>query len=420
MERDLTFNKMQTPSGTKDYLPAEAKKKRYLEEQIISLFSEWGYQEVITPTFEFFSALSIGTGSELQEKMYKFFNRQGEIMALRPEMTAPIARLVTNRFSGQEIPLRLSYLANVFRYEAPLAGRKREFYQAGVELIGCEESLADAEIIALAIEALERVGLKNFSLDIGQVDYFMGLMEKMELEPEVKSKLKKCLTKKDFVALENLVSNTALSDSEQEAILSLPKLRGGKEIIKQAKELIVNGKSQAALESLEDIYQQLEELGVAEQVTLDLSTLRGLDYYTGIVFEGYTNDLGFTICGGGRYDNLLGEFGEPNPAIGFSVGIDRLILSLENQGVKLPTVEEDTFIFYAKDYRQQAIELARRLRQKGEQVVLEVKERSVAASIDYAQQKEMGRIIYLGTVDEINNWDYQLETLFGQEVVIIE
>lgn len=416
MEDELNFTKMQTPNGTKDYLPREAKKKRYLEREIESIFASWGYEEVITPAIEFFAALSVGTGQELQQKMYKLFDRNGHILALRPEMTAPIARLVANRLTEAPRPLRLSYQANVFKYEAPQAGRQREFYQAGIELIGAQEQLADAEIIAVAIEVLQQVGLKNFSLDIGQIDYFIGLMEETGLTTEMKTKIRKKLAQKDFVGLERLVTDIDLTARQKKAILNLPNLRGGQEVIGQARELVDNQKSESALDNLEEIYRNLEMLGVVDYVNLDLNIIRGFNYYTGMVFEGYTQDLGFTLCGGGRYDNLLEQFGAESPATGFAVGIDRLLIALENQTVKLPIEDDKLFLLYSEDKKEAAINLAQKLREEGKKVVVEIIDRDLDSSINYALEKNLNSLIYLGSKDLIKDRDYQVDTLFGQKV----
>ncbi|MGM0471374.1 MAG: ATP phosphoribosyltransferase regulatory subunit [Bacillota bacterium] len=420
MQKDLNFTKRQTPNGTKDYLPLEAKKKRYLEDEINAIFANWGYEEVITPTFEFFAALSVGTGIELQEKMYKFFDRQGHILALRPEMTAPIARLVANRLEERPKPLRLSYQSNVFKYEATQAGRQREFYQAGLELIGASEPLADAEIIAIVVEILQEVGLQNFSLDIGQIDYFIGLMKETDLSADLKAQLRRTLSDKDFVALKDLVMQADLTDEQQEAILTLPQLRGDREVLTKARQLVSNQQSKNALDNLAAIYDNLEALGVADYVNLDLSIIRGFNYYTGMVFEGYTQDLGFTICGGGRYDNLLEQFGDDAPATGFALGIDRLLLSLENQNVELPIADEQVYICYEAEEKQGAIKLAKQLRAKDQQVILEIVDRKVEESIEYGLERDYSQILYVGSEDQVEKFAYQVDTLQGIEVMRIQ
>lgn len=417
MDNELDFTRRQTPNGTKDYLPLEAKSKRYLEREINSIFTQWGYDEVVTPVFEFFNALSVGIGADLQQKMYKFFDRNGHILALRPEMTAPIARLVANRLEEAPRPLRLSYQSNVFRYDSPQAGKQREFYQAGIELIGAKEPLADAEILAIVVEIFQKVGLNNFSIDLNQIDYFIGLMEETDLEKEMKVKLKKALSQKDFVGLKELVKTSSLTDRQREAILTLPELRGNEEVLNKARKLIDNQKSRIALDNLAAIYQNLESLGVSDYVNLDLSIIRNLDYYTGMVFEGYTQDLGFTICGGGRYDNLLEEFGLESSATGFAVGIDRLLLSLENQGVQLPIKENKIFLFYEDKKKEEAIKFAKKLRKNDYQVILEIEERDIQESIDYAIENNIDQIIYLGPEEKVANKDYKLDNLLGTEVI---
>lgn len=315
------------PTGLKDLLPEEAKRQRALEMNLANLFERWGYQEVITPAFEYYETLSMDLGSEVDE-LFKFFDREGRLLALRSDMTTPIARVVATRLRNNPMPLRLFYLANVFRYEAPQAGRQREFYQAGVEFIGQADAQADAEVIALAVEALESSGLQDFQISLGQIEIFNGLMEESGLSQEQKRKVKETIARRDLVGLESLLNEFEVPARQMDSILRLPHLRGGAEVFGKARVLTTNDRAQAALDNLAQVFELLESRGQAGRVCVDLGVLRGFDYYTGVVFEGYTADLGFPICGGGRYDKLLGKFGFECPATGFAMGLERLILSL--------------------------------------------------------------------------------------------
>ncbi|NPV26148.1 MAG: ATP phosphoribosyltransferase regulatory subunit [Firmicutes bacterium] len=316
------------PTGLKDLLPEEAKRKRTLEANLAALFERWGYEEVITPTFEYYETLAMDLGSEAEDELFKFFDREGRLVALRPDMTTPIARLVATRLRNSPMPLRLYYLANVFRYEAPQAGRQREFYQAGVEFIGEPDARADAEVIALAVEALESSGLRDFQISLGQIEVFNGLMEETGLSPEQKKKVKETIARRNLVGLEQLLIEYRVATRQSESILRLPHLHGGTEVFTQARNLTTNVRAQAALDNLERVFELLDGYGQTKRVCVDLGVLRGFDYYTGVVFEGYTADLGFPLCGGGRYDRLLGKFGFDCPATGFALGLERLILSL--------------------------------------------------------------------------------------------
>lgn len=319
------------PAGTRDLLVGEAKKRRILENRLAELFESQGFDEVMTPTLEFFETMAVEMGEELENQLYRLFDRDGRLLVLRPDMTTPIARLAATRMRHHELPLRLFYIANVFRYESPQAGRMREFGQAGVELIGKRESGADAEIIALAVNALRSSGLRDFQLSLGQIPVFNAIMKEVSLPEPVVRQIKSAIARKDLVGLEGVLDAHQVTDGRRELILEISDLQGGREVIGRARSMVNSDYARQAIDRLEDVFDHLGDFGVEEAVQLDLGLLRGFDYYTGIVFEGYTTDLGFTICGGGRYDNLLEKFGFPCPAIGFALGLDRVLLALANQ-----------------------------------------------------------------------------------------
>ncbi|MGM0370330.1 MAG: ATP phosphoribosyltransferase regulatory subunit [Bacillota bacterium] len=395
----MKLNKLQRPEGTRDYLPDLTQKKNYVEEKVAEVFNSWGYQEIITPTFEFYDVLAVGTEG-LQAKMYKFFNRKGEILALRPEMTASIARLVATELREESLPLRLSYQGNVYRYENPRAGRHREFYQAGVELFGVDNPVGDAEVIAIAIKSIKNTGLDKFKIDIGDVGYFTGIMKEAKLAEELQVEIRHALSERNFVKLKELIANTELSSKQQEAIVAAMDLRGGAEEIVKAKELVNNEESLEALVNLEEVYQNLELMGVADYVCIDLSIVRSFDYYTGVVFEGYTKDLGYTICGGGRYDNLVKKLGYPATATGFAVGIDRMILSLEKQGYEFELEEDNVLLRIDPKQKERGFALAEKLRKTGTKVELDLASQELEETVTYAQEKNMDKVLVL-EADEV-------------------
>ena len=381
MKKQLAF---QVPPGVKDLLPLEASAKRQLEKKFADLFYSWGYEEIITPAFEYDSSLTIDAGEEVAQQLYRFFDRDGKILALRPDMTTPIARVVATRLSEEELPLRLCYLANVFRYEEPQAGRQREFYQAGVELIGDASPFADGEVIALAAKGLENIGLNNFKIVVGQIQLFNGLMEELNISEQAQKEAKAAIANKDLVALEELVAATDLSSKNQERLLKFPLVHGKEEVFAQAELFNVNAKTQKALKNLEQIFQVLKSYGVQENVFVDLGVLRGFDYYTGVVFEGFTTELGFPICGGGRYDNLLGKFGYPQPATGFAVGLERLLLALAKSKQEL----EKPIKYLVKGRDVSAVlAKAEELRNQGYAVQTELSNESIAHGDAYCQKK---------------------------------
>lgn len=385
--------KARIPDGTQDLLPLIAEEKRIIEEKILELFKGWGYQEIVTPTLEYFDTLSAGTGENLQNKMYKLFDRSGRILALRAEMTAPIARLVATKLKNL-LPARLCYLANIFRYEDLKRGRYREFYQAGLEFIGGSKPGVDAEVLALAVKALERVGLQNFTIHVGHMLFFMGLCEEYQLHPKTASGFRNALMNRDFVTLKEEINRSSLHDLQKENLLSLPTLQKKGAIPEKAYHLARNPLSTEAIHNLEEILKHLRLLGVEDHCYVDLGIFRHLDYYSGMVFEGFTQGVGYNICGGGRYDRLLGEFGSPNPACGFALGIDRLLIALQKE--ELVPRKESYLILYQSSREERAYELLLALKKEKKICELELMGRPFLESKAYAIKKGIRYILYVG------------------------
>ncbi|WP_235919633.1 ATP phosphoribosyltransferase regulatory subunit [Heliomicrobium undosum] len=385
-------NLLQIPPGMRDLLPGNAREKRLLENEWVKLFSSWGYQEVATPTVEYLDTLALDTGEEIRDRLFQFFDRQGRILALRPEMTTPIARLVATRLRQCPFPQRLFYAANVFRYEEPQAGRQREISQAGVELVGAPGPLADAEVIAMAVEALRASGLEDFQISLGQIEVFNGVMEELPLDAPTKARVRALVAKKDFVSLEELLATSGLDKAQSDLLLKLPTLHGGREVLIQALPLAVNERARRGLENLRAVYEGLRTFGVEDYVAIDLGVLRGFDYYTGVVFEGYTVGLGFPICGGGRYDSLLGQFGFDTPATGFALGLDRVLLALSRSREPKPAPASDVVIGGGNPCKIMAE--AARMRKNGLSVEIDLMNRSEAELEQYAAARGIAQWFY--------------------------
>ena len=288
------------------------------------MFRRWGYREIVTPAYEYFDVLSQGTDHELQERMFKMVDREsGRLLALRADVTPQIARIVASRLREAPKPLRLAYLTNVFRYDEPHVGRYREFYQAGVELVGLPNAEGDAEMIAMTVEGLGALGLTRFQIDVGQADFFRGIVEDLGLDESRARELRSALGRKDVSALERLVAGLAAPSTVTELLLALPTLYGRGDVLERAERLVKNPRSEAALANLAEIYRLLRVYGLADAVVLDLGEVRGFDYYSGVHFEAYVTGLGATLVGGGRYDDMLGRFGYDCPATGFAFVLGR-------------------------------------------------------------------------------------------------
>lgn len=388
-------NVLEIPYGTRDFLPSEAAGKRVIEDKLASLFASYGYDEVVTPTIEYLDNLTLGTSHSLEPHLFKLFDRDNRTLALRHEMTTPIARLVSSRLQDYPLPMKLSYISSVFRYEQTQTGRQCEFYQAGVELIGSASASADAEIIALAIKGLLRSGLTDFRLCLGQVEFVSGIMEQYQLPAAQKDKLKALMEGRNLVEFTNLVDELDIASNAKKVLKKLPLLNGGEELLKSAYDLALNEQSRRALDNLSEIYQLLKAYGVAEYVRFDLGIIRDFNYYTGMVFEAYTPGLGFPLCGGGRYDHLLADFGSACPATGFAIGIERILLALERHNLDKPEQAKDIYLGYAAGNAADAIKKAAELRADGKTVELALSPSSESDAREAQQAKGYLELLYL-------------------------
>ncbi|MER2599179.1 MAG: ATP phosphoribosyltransferase regulatory subunit [Caldilineales bacterium] len=320
------------PQGVVDLLYEDAADKRGLEAALRGCFRVWSYDELIAPTFEYADTLASEAGTQLAEEMYRFTDRDGRTLALRPELTIPAARVAATRLYDQAMPLRLCYIGPVFRYEAPQAGRQREFTQAGVELIGAAGPAADAEVLALTAEALRTAGLTRFQLALGQMAFFHALLVELNLTPVALHTLQSALDRKNAADIAAALAAIPASPALHRTLLALPALSGGPVILHTARTLCLNPAMTAALDHLAALHELLHGYGVADHITFDLGETRAMQYYTGITFKGYTPGVGFAICSGGRYDDLLAHFGRPQPAVGCALWVDRIALARQRQG----------------------------------------------------------------------------------------
>ena len=322
------------PEGVRDLLFADAATLRGMAASLRATWNAWGYREIILPTFEYAATLSTDVGAGLDAEMYRFFDRHGRTLALRPDMTIPTARVVGTRLYDQPKPLRLSYIGSVFRYEPPRAGRQHEFIQAGVELMGARGATADAESIALAVAALRAIGLPAFRITLGHVGFFRGLLLALAAPERLAARLRSAVDRKAEAELAALLQEVPRpAPGVREAALALPRLTGGAEVLAEAEALCVNASMDVALADLRAVAELLAAYGVTDAISYDLAEVRDLDYYTGVTFEGFAPGLGFNLISGGRYDDLIGHFGPPCPAVGWALTLDRILLARELQGV---------------------------------------------------------------------------------------
>ncbi|WP_040676784.1 ATP phosphoribosyltransferase regulatory subunit [Paenibacillus sanguinis] len=360
------------PAGVRDYLPIAVDKLRAIERRVLDCMAGWGYRQIMTPTMEYYDTVGVASSTS-DQKLFKLLNNRGTTMVLRSDMTAPIARVVASLLKEEPLPLRLSYHANVFRAIEEEAGREAEFFQTGVELVGDDSADADAEVIALAVASLQAAGVKSFKIAVGHVGFLNGLLaEAVPGRDDIREALKEGLLHRDYVGYREMLVELSLSPRQHEELEGILRLRGGKEVCGQALDLSADPLAQASVKHLSQVWDALEDFGVAEHVMIDLTMIGDFSYYTGMTFEGYAAELGFPVCSGGRYDNLLQQFGRPAPATGFSLKTNRILDGVHglDSEAELPVVLQ-----YDGANRKRAFTEAERLRREGKSVLMRRAER---------------------------------------------
>ncbi len=322
------------PQGVATFLPVAAGEKRAVEEAVFAVFAERGYREVIPPTFEYLDVLAPGLDAGLVEKSYKVVDRAtGRILVVRPDVTAQIARMVAMGMLGRDYPLRLCYSTNVFRYEPEHAGRDREIFQIGVELIGSKGTAADVEPILVAADCLRRLGITSFTIAIGEGAFFNALLQRTGAPATLQRALREAAARKDVPRMEALLHGARVRGTAARALLAVPELFGGEEILEAAARLSPrSGDCRRSLGRLRDVWDRLDAVGLGKSVLLDMGEIRRMEYYTGLVFDIYADGIGSEVGGGGRYDHLIGRFGRELPSTGFAFDLDRLLQLRALQG----------------------------------------------------------------------------------------
>jgi len=400
--------RIQRVKGTRDLLPEDMIKRRYVFERIREVFEAYGFKEILTPTFEYTKLFELRSGEEVVEQLYAFEDKGGRNLSLRPDLTSSVARLFVNAFQTAPKPIKWYYITNMFRYEEPQSGRLREFWQAGVELIGSSNIEADAEVIALLIESYLSTGLKEFTVNVGDrilLDEFakmLGVKDDIGLMRLIDKKDK--MERGEFV---KALQEFGLNEEDINKVFTLIELKGKPDdVLPRARELFTSEIAKEELKKIEELFELLKAYGIEDYALIDFGIARGFDYYTSIVFEAIAdNDLGIgSIGGGGRYDNLIEVFGgKPTPATGFAIGIERLIPILESKGL-LPEfkVGSDVFVAYIGkelEIKKKAIEVTQTLRKANIKAEYDIQGRKLRKALDYANSIEVKVAIILGKRD---------------------
>ena len=359
---------LHTPEGVRDIYGREYAAKLAVENQIHHVINSYGYEDIQTPTFEFFDVFSKEIGTTPSKELYKFFDKEGNTLVLRPDFTPSIARCAAKYFMEEQVPIRFSYMGNTFTNTSNLQGKLKEVTQMGAELIGESPVEADAEIISLVIEALKSTGLKHFQISIGEVEFFKGICEEAGLDAETESELHTCISGKNYFATQELLNERNVAEPFRSILLQVADMFGNMNSLSEAKAHVKNERSLAAIERLEKLYEVLKLYGVAEYVSFDLGMLSKYNYYTGVIFKAYTYGVGDAVVKGGRYNNLLQKFGKKAPAIGFVIVIDDILEALSRQKVSVKIPEKKHTVTYhfgdSADYEQKLKEV-QKLRKDG-------------------------------------------------------
>ncbi len=324
------------PQGVRDILPEEALKIERATTAIGSLFLKYGFQKIITPLLEYEDTLSLGMGGNLMERVLKFIDPfTGRVLAIRPDITPQVARLVATRMRDHPLPLKLYYNDNAIRYVGFGRTKLRQIPQIGAEYISQEASPeADAEMIIMAIEALKAVGLTDFKIDMGDVSFLKNILTGLEIEIPLQQGIKEAVALKDSSGLRETLDEAGsnISAEARKTLLEIPTLYGGEEVIKKARSLFTNDAALAVLANLDEVFAIIKDKGLAEIVTIDLGEARGFDYYTGVIFEGFAAGFGKPLLSGGRYDNLIERYGSPPiAATGFAFETENVVAAIDLQ-----------------------------------------------------------------------------------------
>ena len=359
-----------TPEGVRDIYNGECSQKHHLQTEIRKVFDSYGYEEIETPSFEYFEVFSREVGTIPSKDLYKFFDREGNTLVLRPDFTPSVSRACATYFNPEHQVITLSYTGNTFINNSSYQGRLKETTQMGVERIGDDSAEADAELLAMTVECLLKAGLKEFQVSVGQVDYFKSLLQDANLDIEEEENLRSLISQTNYFGVEDLVRSQNIPESLEKAFLELPHLFGSSEILQKARSLTDNICAIKAVERLEEIYEILKIYGYEKYVSFDFGMLSKFQYYTGIIFQAYTYGTGEPVVKGGRYNNLLKHFGKPAASIGFGITVDNLLMALSRQKISLPEKKAPVILTYTEANRREAILEAQKLRNEGTAVAL--------------------------------------------------
>ncbi|MDO5156347.1 MAG: ATP phosphoribosyltransferase regulatory subunit [Eubacteriales bacterium] len=400
-----------TPEGVRDIYDNECKKRRKVLDKMHHVLSLYSYNDIETPTFEFFDIFNRDKGSAASNEMYKLFDRDNNTLVLRPDMTPSIARCVAKYYDSEELPIRLCYQGNTFFNTPNHQGKLNEITQLGAELINDDSSAADAEVISTVIDCFLASGIKEFQVEIGEVDFFKGILKEAKLDDETGNAIRDYIHNRNFFGLDSFLKELSLSDDIKEVLLSFDQLFGGIEMLEKAKGLVSNSISIEAIERLEKVYKALSYSGYEQYVSFDFSLLSRYEYYSGVVFRGYTYGTGDAVVKGGRYNNLLKQYGKDAPAIGFAFYIDDLMMAISRQKIEVSIDNSANIILYEIDKQEAAVKMATSLRKSGRktQLIRMSKKKQVEDYIEYGKKNHFSGMFFLTSDTSVTVYDFVSE-----------
>lgn len=355
------------PEGVADMHSEEFEFNEEVISYIKTIFKSFGYRQVLTPTVEYYDLYSGLEGVMDKDKMFKLIDNNGKILVLRPDATMPVARMAAANYNSNSGYLKFSYVTNIFRLKETQQGNKREIIQGGIEYLGNSKLECEGEVIAVGIKTLQECGIKDFHIDLGQVEYLNSLIKEIDLEESEKLQLHSLIETKNYGDLNEFINKLNISDELKNIFREVPKLYGKPEkVLKKARELVVNKEMESALDNLEYVYSLLEDYEFDKYIFFDLGFTNQFNYYTGIIFKGYIDNFGEVLLSGGRYDNLTKQFGSNIPACGFGLNIDKLVEVMKIRNIKKQIqCYTDYLVIYKEKFRKRALSLSQKLRDKG-------------------------------------------------------
>ena len=391
MKRQL----LHTPDGVRDIYNGECQQKLMLQEKLHEVLLTYGYHDIQTPTFEFFNIFSQEIGTTPSKDLYKFFDKEGNTLVLRPDFTPSIARSVAKYYTEEDMPVKLCYMGNTFINSSDYQGRLKETTQCGVELIGDASAAADAEILAMVVESLQASGLKDFQISVGHARFFQGLVEAAGLSEDAEEELRELIANKNFLGVEEFIQNLNPKEKLKKLFLLLGSFETSAEDLEEAKQNAASYPSiLSAIKELEELNEFLTIYGIDKYISFELGIISSYHYYTGIIFAGYTFGTGEPVVRGGRYDKLLNYFGKSAPSIGFAITVDQLLSALSRQKIQLKVNENSTLVAFSDTHKKEALARAAQLRHQGIRVttILMDDKHSRSDYVLYAQKKHIANV----------------------------